>query len=161
MSDDTMKFLKTIWCYFWRTDIRGCQFWIASASLLWAMLLFWPGETFSRPVYAAMAEIAREEVWASIFAFYSITEMMKVFKPTTEVSLGVGIDMATSVIGCAVWAASAVCLFISPLPGALAPHFVMAVGSWWILVRTDFPKYVRRVTDPVDGRTEPNEVARD
>lgn len=45
------------------SDSTSVRFVLMMAELIWAITLLWPGETFERPVYAAMAALFNENIW--------------------------------------------------------------------------------------------------
>ncbi len=60
----------------WDTDLIATRFLLALAEMLWAIMLVWPGETFSRPTYLNMAALMSEGAWAIVFALSSITQRL-------------------------------------------------------------------------------------
>lgn len=58
-----------------KADLIGTRFILGIAELIWAITLFWPGNTFDRPVYGLMSSITREEMWALIFLLSGVTQI--------------------------------------------------------------------------------------
>ena len=52
---------------FWNTDLVHSRFTLAIAEFMWALMLFWVGDSFARPTYSHMAAIMSEEWWATLF----------------------------------------------------------------------------------------------
>lgn len=48
---------------------------LAAAEFLLAMMLFWPGDTFGRPTYTVLANVASEKVWGFIFLTSSLLQL--------------------------------------------------------------------------------------
>lgn len=69
------KWISSISRLIWDTDLIATRFLLALAEMLWAIMLLWPGETFSRPTYAHMAAIMVEQAWAVVFAGSAITQV--------------------------------------------------------------------------------------
>jgi hypothetical protein len=115
------------------SSVEPLRLTIGLGSLLWAALLFWPGNTFARPVYHYMGVIGPEEAWAIAHLIHGVTA---VFSMLTGAK-GKLIWFADPILGCVVWTSSAIAMMasVSPLPAAIAPHIVSAVVSWWLLVR--------------------------
>ena len=42
------------------SDLVATRLTLALAELLWALMLFWPGDTFTRPTYTEMGQVAPE-----------------------------------------------------------------------------------------------------
>jgi len=58
------------------SDLVSSRITLAIAELAWAIMLFWPGETFNRPTYTMMSHVAPELAWSFIFlitAFFQFT----------------------------------------------------------------------------------------
>lgn len=115
------------------SSVEPLRLTIGLGSLLWAALLFAPGDTFTRPVYRYMALIGPETAWAIAHLIHGVTAIYSMLTGAK----GRLVWLADPILGCAVWTASAVAMIaaVSPLPAAVAPHVVSALVSWWLLVR--------------------------
>ena len=47
------------------SDLIASRLALFLAEALWAIMLFWPGDTFDRPTYSEMAKLAPELVWGA------------------------------------------------------------------------------------------------
>ena len=47
------------------SDLIASRLALFIAEALWAIMLFWPGDTFDRPTYSEMTKVAPEQVWAT------------------------------------------------------------------------------------------------
>ena len=47
---------------FFNSDLNATRFTLAFAEIIWAVMLFWPGDTFTRPTYSEMSRLASEEL---------------------------------------------------------------------------------------------------
>lgn len=148
------RILKFIWHIFWYADTRASRCWIAAGSVLWGIMLAWPGDSFQRSVYHLMEQMASETTWAVAFGLHGLAEAFRIgcngqcFK---NQKVAVAVDMSIAIWGCCVWTLATACMIVThPLPSAIAPHIVMSFGAWWLLVRCgDYPSFHRRVTDVV------------
>lgn len=120
-------------CLFWTTDITPIRFFIACSSVLWGILLFWPGDTFSRPTYFIMAKFASENMWAGLFSLSGFIGLMSIFYDVKhKISL-----IGEALLGVTLWSSSCIAMLLSvyPPPAAISAEVVAAISSWWILVR--------------------------
>ena len=122
----------------WCSDLEATRFTLAMAALMWALLLFWPGETFSRPTYSLMGQMAPEWAWASLFGLQG-TVMLYSLLTGWRNALVMVVD---AVLGCALWSASCIAMLLSiyPPPAAISAEIAAAFASWWVLVRFKCPK---------------------
>lgn len=125
---------------FWSADVRPAQFTLGTASIIWAIMLFWPGETFARQTYAVMAHIANEHIWATAFLAVGVANIYNVvsafWKPWPRF-----ISRFDALLTATVWCAAVVSMLIavSPPPAAIAGEIAIAITAFWIFVRTDLP----------------------
>lgn len=134
---------------FWGTDIRPAQIMLGWSSLLWAMMLVWPGDTFARQTYAVMAVIGSEYVWAVAFGFVGLIQLYNSFSAALG-ELPAWFSKFDSFLSFVVWATAVGSILIaqSPPPAAIAAEIVMAAAAFWIFVRQDLPVMRnRRSTD--------------
>lgn len=47
---------------------------LALAEFMWAVMLLWPGDTFTRPTYVNMAKVMPEEFWGILFLISSFIQ---------------------------------------------------------------------------------------
>lgn len=134
---------------FWSADVRPSQFALGVASILWSVMLFWPGNTFERQTYAAMAEIANEYVWGGAFLAVGTVNLYNVvsafWKPWPRL-----VSRFDAFLTFLVWSAAVVSIIVaqSPPPAAIAGEIALAGAAFWIFVRTDLPILKRkRITD--------------
>lgn len=123
---------------FWKSNTESIQMFISLASLIWAFLLFWPGDTFSRPTYKLMEEFGSEHVWATLFLIQGVVGMIVLLLKCKKVYLIV----LDSILGCILWTGSCVAMILSvyPPPAAISAEIVTAWFSWWLLLRLPLDK---------------------
>ena len=115
------------------SSIEPLRLTIGLGSLLWAAMLFHPGDTFAIPGYAFMASVASEYAWGLAHLTHGVTAVYSMLTGAK----GRLIWFADPILGCVLWTSTAVCLIASgpPLHAAIAPDVVGALVSWWLLVR--------------------------
>ena len=126
----SMKNLKPI---LMNSDTTMVRLILGMSSLLWSIMLFWPGDTFGRPTYALMEKWFSEEVWASLYLVHAITAIISVlFKQVKYFSV-----LSEGVLGCFMWSSSCFLMLLSvyPPPAAISAEIVVAFASWWVLAR--------------------------
>lgn len=125
----------------WKSDLEATRLYLSLGSLLWAALLFWPGELFSptRKTYELMARIAPEEVWGALFLLQgSVMLYSLLWGYRTRLSFYVD-----GVLGVLLWTVSTMACFIAHFqsfdtyqpPAAMSYEVIAAISSWWYLVR--------------------------
>lgn len=115
------------------TDLTGIRCALAFSELLWAVLLIWPGPTFDRPTYHAMAHVMLEEAWALLFFASAVTQIMVVVQEDFHSTFARYFAAYNSVL----WIFVVVSMMISvyPPPAAISAKITMAIFAAWIWVR--------------------------
>lgn len=115
------------------SDLDLTRFFLALAATLWGVLLFWPGDTFSRQTYSVMKSIASEWVWASAFLIQGLLAFWSLFKSRNTTPF----FLLDALLGCVLWSSSCIAMLVSvyPLPAAISAEISAAFASWWALVR--------------------------
>lgn len=135
--------ISRIWHGLWNHSTVPLQSALAFGSLLWAVFLFWEGDTFERPVYQLMGSFFNEEIWGTLYLTHAVLLLMQLCKPT-EFPCWFKVVIAS--FGCALWTTTHITMFVFPLPASITPGIVLSVASWWVLVRTETWR-PRRSTD--------------
>ena len=129
----------------WKSDMEATRLSLSLGALLWAALLFWPGELFSpsRTTYSVMAEIMPEYCWASLFLIQgSVMLYSLLYGHKSRISF-----ITDALLGCVLWTASTAACFLAHFnggfgsyqpPAAMSYEIVAACGSWWHLVRYSY-----------------------
>lgn len=118
---------------FLHANVDPLRFFIAASSLLWAVLLFWPGDTFDRQTYALMRAVAPETAWAIAHLVHGSVAIYSVLSGHRSRAAW----LADPILGCLLWSTSSAAMLLSvyPVPAAIAPQIVGALASWWLMVR--------------------------
>jgi hypothetical protein len=117
------------------TDTTGVRFLLAITALSWALFLIWPSDTFQRPVYSIMAFIAPQEYWAACFAAYGFSALWRVLSEIPRHYCA----LAINIIGVSLYGGVAMSVWFAmpyPIPAAIAPDLMLALASFWLLMRS-------------------------
>ena len=122
------------------TDLISTRITLAMAEVLWALMLFWPGDTFVRPTYAIISGVMSETVWAFTFLISGILQTGIVLfnqygKPWTQVFANWNAVLWVFVVGASL-------MSVYPPPAAIGGEIALACASFWIWVR---PIIIREV----------------
>lgn len=130
--------LKQLFLY---GDLSMAKLTLSMASILWGILLFWPGDTFgpSRHTYSLMAEWMSEHTWATLFILHGFISSWAVIWCRKDAWLVIG----DCVLGGLLWTCSCslmMCAYLpnDPPPAAISAEIVLAILSWWFLIRNEY-----------------------
>lgn len=126
---------------FWRgisratfdSDFIATRITLALAEITWAVMLFWPGDTFARPTYSLMAILSHELVWAFAFLFSGIAQ----FSIAVTNSCNTPQAHIFGAWNASLWLVTvgAMLLSVYPPPAAIGGEVALAFASVWIAVR--------------------------
>lgn len=115
------------------SDLIATRLTLFLAEALWAIMLFWPGDTFERPTYSEMAKLAPELVWATAFGISAVLQICIVVyrqccKPWAHIF---------AAWNALLWCASVVLMVkgVYPPPAAIGGEVALAVSALWIAIR--------------------------
>lgn len=130
MSDDlTKRISKSIF----DTDLIATRIMLGIAEGLWAIMLWWPGDTFGRPTYAHMARVMSEDGWGLVFALSAATQLHIVFsgqfhRSYARLFAGWNAVLWSYVVG-------SMLLSVYPPPAAIAGEIALTISAIWIWVK--------------------------
>ena len=115
------------------SDLIATRILLSIAEGLWAIMLWWPGDTFGRPTYAHMAQVMSEDAWGLVFALSAITQI-------TIVGQGhFTKDYARTFAGwnAALWTYVVLSMLKSvyPPPAAIAGEITLMFAACWVWLR--------------------------
>lgn len=126
---------------FWRgmsraafdSDFIATRITLAIAELAWAVMLFWPGDTFARPTYTFMADLAPELAWAVVFLFSGVAQIMIALTNACNTTFA----RAFGVWNAALWIITVGTMLASvyPPPAAIGGELALMLSSIWIGIR--------------------------
>jgi len=117
----------------WDADLIGSRATLALAEMLWAVMLWWPGDTFSRPTYTHIAVVMPEDAWGLVFALSSVTQLSIIVQNDFHSRFAryfAGWNFA-------LWAFVVISMLLSvyPPPAAIAGEIALMFSAWWIWSR--------------------------
>lgn len=115
------------------SDLLGTRVTLGLAELIWALSLFWPGNTFDRPTYTIMSSLFNEQTWAFIFLFSGVTQLTIAFSGLVDHWF----SRIFSGWNFVIWAYVVVSMYcsITPPPAAISGEAALAIAAFWIWVR--------------------------
>lgn len=120
-------------CALFDSDLISTRLTLAMAELLWCFMLLWPGDTFTRPTYDVMSDIAGETWWAAFFGISSILQFAVVLRNDFQANWARLFAMWNA----SLWVVSVGAMIISvyPPPAAIGGEIALMVAALWIWVR--------------------------
>lgn len=127
-----------LWSLLAYSPTAPTRFMLALAASFWAALLYMPGDTFARPVYRLMAELAGDHAemkWAALWTAHAVGMWWRLVakKPRPYTAFCV------NSLGVLLFSGAAYSIFFVmtfPIPAAIAPDVVLALAAFWVMVRT-------------------------
>ena len=115
------------------SDLIATRLGLFLAELCWAVMLFWPGETFGRPTYDLMGRIAPEEVWALMFIVSACLQMHIVIFEVYHTTFAHWFARWNALL----WVATVGMMLgsVYPPPAAIGGEIALMVSAVWIAVR--------------------------
>ena len=115
------------------SDLVATRLWLALAEFFCAVMLFLPGDTFDRPTYDLMGQIAPELCWAAMFLVSSVVQFQIVAFELCVTRLAhwfAGFNAA-------LWVSSIWMMLLSvyPPPAAIGAGAALGVAAIWIWVQ--------------------------
>ena len=115
------------------SDLIATRLALFIAEALWAVMLFWPGDTFERPTYSAMGQYAPEVVWACAFGISAVLQISIVVyqqcsRPWAHLFAAWNASLWLSVVVLMV-------VSVYPPPAAIGGEIALTVSALWIAVR--------------------------
>ena len=145
MSDSNIKTpisrgLKNLSKALFDTDLISTRITLAFAEVLWALMLFWPGDTFVRPTYLLISGVMSETAWAFTFMINGMLQLSIVLfnqygRPWAQVFANWNAVMWVFVVGASL-------MSVYPPPAAIGGEIALACAAFWIWVR---PLIIREV----------------
>ncbi len=115
------------------SDLIATRLALFLAEALWAVMLWWPGDTFARPAYSEMGLLAPEWAWGCAFGLSAALQLSIVLyeqchKPWARVF---------AVWNAALWLSAVVCMLLGvyPPPAAIGGEVALTISAVWIAVR--------------------------
>ncbi|MBX9836246.1 MAG: hypothetical protein K2X65_08735 [Burkholderiaceae bacterium] len=118
---------------FFDSDLVATRLMLFVGELAWAVMLWWPGDTFARPTYDYMGQFANETLWAIAFTATALAQLHIVAFELHD-SHGA---RAFAWWNAALWCGAVGMMLASvyPPPAAIGMEIAGALGACWIAVR--------------------------
>ena len=118
------------------SDLIATRLALFLAEMLWAVMLFWPGDTFARPTYSEMGLLAPEWAWACAFGISAVLQISIVVyqqcsRPWAHLFAAWNASLWLSVVVLMV-------VSVYPPPAAIGGEIALAVSAMWMAVRPLF-----------------------
>ena len=130
---------------FFNSDLHATRFTLAIAEIIWAVTLFWPGDTFIRPIYSEMSRLASEELWGFVFVCSSLIQFYIIIDGRYHTRF------ATFFAGWnfSLWLYVTISMYMSvyPPPAAISGETALTLAAGWVWVRSGYVSTGRRSTD--------------
>lgn len=127
------KMLKALSAVLWDSDLISSRLTLAFGEFFWAVMLLWPGDTFSRPSYSHMARIMNEEMWAVIFLLSCMTQVTIVLMDDMHSTFAR--YFACWNAGIWVYTVYSIIASVYPPPAAIGGELALALSACWIWLR--------------------------
>ena len=115
------------------TDLTNTRMTLAFAEFLWAVMLFWPGDTFNRPTYFMMSNVMSEITWGFVFLASSMVQLYVALFNHQNRDWAKVFANWNAVLW--VFVGGAAMLSVSPPPAAMAGEISLACAAFWIWFR--------------------------
>ena len=127
------KYLRALSRALWDTDLVGVRLTLFIGEMFWAVMLFWPGDTFGRPTYRLMEVTMSEMAWAGVFLLSAITQLTIVLLEdfhSTFARYFAGWNAC-------LWAycVGSMLLSVYPPPAAIGGEIALMVSAIWVWAR--------------------------
>lgn len=115
------------------SDLIASRLALALAEMCWAVMLLWPGDTFTRPTYALMHYVAPERAWAIAFFCTSILQFAIVIQGHYHSKFA----RCFAGWNASLWVFSVASMMLSvyPPPAAIGGEIALTVTATWIWLR--------------------------
>ncbi len=118
---------------FFDSDLVATRLMLFVGELAWAVMLWWPGDTFSRPTYDHMGQLANELWWAIAFTCTAIAQLHIVAFELHD-SKGAKVFAWWNAT---LWCGAVMMMLASvyPPPAAIGMEIAGMLGALWIAIR--------------------------
>lgn len=127
------KMLRALSSALWDTDLISSRLTLAFGEFCWAVMLLWPGDTFSRPTYSHMAAAMSEEGWAIIFLVSSLTQITIVLLDDMHSTFARYFACWNACLW--VYTVYSMLASVYPPPAAIGGEIALAVSACWVWIR--------------------------
>ena len=117
----------------WDSKLISTRITLFLAELFWAIMLFWPGDTFIRPTYTHMSILFSENIWALIFFISSTCQLAIVVTDTLHNKFArIFAAWNASLWLYVVWS---MVVSVYPPPAAIGGEISLTLAAGWLCIR--------------------------
>lgn len=127
---------------FFDSDLVATRLMLFMGELSWAVMLWWPGDTFDRPTYGHMSHLANELVWAAAFTITAFMQLHIVAFELHDSKRAQVFAWWNAAIWCS--AVSMMLASVYPPPAAIGMEIAGMLGACWIAIRPTILKAINR-----------------
>lgn len=127
------RYLQSLSRALWDSDLIATRISLFFAEILWAIMLFWPGDTFSRPTYSLMSAIADEKTWAILFFITGVLQLGIVAVDSLHTTFARYFAAWNATLW--LYVAFSMLLSIFPTPAAIGGDIALALAAGWVCIR--------------------------
>ena len=132
-SVPTEKLVRGLSRALWDSDLVATRVSLAVGESLWAVMLLWPGDTFTRPSYKVMSHVMHEEAWGLLLLLSSATQLTIVMRDQYHHWFARLFAGWNAVLWC--FLCVSVLLSVSPPPAAIGGELALAFAAFWVWIR--------------------------
>ena len=115
------------------TNLTAVRLCLALSEFIWAIMLLWVGDTFSRPTYTIMSHVMLEEGWAVLFSISAVMQISIVAQEDYHSRFARYFAGYNAFLW--VYVVVAMLLSVYPPPAAISAEISMAIFATWIWIR--------------------------
>lgn len=115
------------------SDLIATRITLALAEIMWAIMLWWPGDTFGRPTYKLMANVMPEDAWGIVFMASGLTQLTIAVCQHFHTTFARYFAGWNAVLWC--YVVASMLMSVYPPPAAIAGEMSLAMAAAWIWVR--------------------------
>ena len=115
------------------TNLTAIRLNLALSEFIWAVMLLWVGDTFTRPTYTIMSHVMHEEAWAVLFLASAMAQVSIVAQEDYHSRFA----RYFAAYNAALWGFVVIAMLLSvqPPPAAISAEVSAALFAFWIWVR--------------------------
>lgn len=115
------------------SDLIATRVILAIAEAFWALMLWWPGETFGRPTYTLMSQVMPEDVWAIVFTVTACMQAHIVISAKYRGALARWFALWNATLW--MFIIASMLMSVYPPPAAIAGEIALMLGAVWVWIR--------------------------
>ena len=118
---------------FFHSDLIASRLSLFIAELCWAVMLWWPGDTFARPTYSGMAWLMPEWLWGMVFAASSLCQLAVIISQAYATPFGRCFAAFNGLLW--LYCVMSMLWSVYPPPAAVGGEIALMLAAIWIWAR--------------------------